>query len=182
MTSVPLGDHQPGNGKRGRLRRIVRVGVISVALGAVAFLVAIIAGHFADGPLEMIPGGRLSGEVLRGPEPDWSFARDLDTIELQISSSPPRSVLTGVVVHEGALYVPVTLSPLKRWPAVVSANPLVRARIEGRVFERQAVPVTDPKRLQELISVGQAKYGPPFHATWVAPFTRYFRLDPVPAP
>jgi hypothetical protein len=164
------------------VRGIVSVIAIAVALGAAAFLVAIVGGHFSDGPLEMIPGGRLSGEVLRGPDPDWSFARDLDTIELQIGSSPPRSVLTGVVVYDGALYVPVTLSPLKRWPAVVSTDPRVLARIEGRVFEREAVPVTEPERLQELISVGQSKYGPPFHATWVARFTRYFRLDPLPAP
>jgi hypothetical protein len=182
MTSPPPSDDRPSNPKRGRVRRIVRVIVIFIALGAAAFLVAIVGGHFSDGPLEMIPGGRLSGEVLRDPDPDWSFARDLDTIELQIGSSPPRSLLTGVVVYEGALYLPVTLSPLKRWPAVVSANPRVRVRIEGRVFEREAVPVTDPERLQELISVGQSKYGPPFHATWVARFTRYFRLDPLPAP
>ncbi len=156
--------------------------LIAVALGVAACLAALVAGRFSDGPLEMIPGGTLSGEVERDPDPDWSFARDLDTIELQIHSTPPRSILTGVVVYGDELYIPVTLSPLKRWPQVLSSEPRVLVRIEGRLFERRAVPITEPELLQELISTGQAKYGPPFHATWARRFTRYFRLDPVPAP
>jgi hypothetical protein len=167
------------------MRRTVRVIVISVALGAAAFVVASLGGHFSDGPLRVIPGipgGPLSGEAERGPEPDWSFARDVDPIEIQIASSPPRSIFTGVVVYRGALYVPVTLAPLKRWPKVVSSHPRVVTRIEGRVFEREAVPVTEPEMLDQLISAGQSKYGPPFHAAWTRRFTRYFRLDPLSAP
>jgi len=53
-------------------------------------------------------------------------------------------------------------------------------RIEGRLFEREAAPVTDPELLQELIAAGRSKYGPPFHAVWAARFTRYYRLDPSP--
>jgi hypothetical protein len=162
-------------------RRGSRIVFTVLGLGAVAFLAALIGGRFSDGPLAMIPGGPLSGEVEQELDPDWSFARDLDTIDLQIESSPPRSVRTGVVVYEGRLYVPVTLAPLKRWQYVLPENPRVLARIEGRLFERWAVPVTEPEHLQELISTGQAKYGPPFHATWAARYTRYFRLDPVAA-
>jgi hypothetical protein len=164
------------------LRRLARIIAITVVLGAAALAVAWIGGRFSDGPLELIPGvpgGPLSGEVERNPAPDWSFARNVDPIEVQINSSPPRSIFTGVVVHGGSLYLPVTLSPLKRWPAVVSRDPRVLVRIEGRLFERQAVPVTDAELLQELIEAGRSKYGPPFHATWAAPFTRYFRLDPL---
>ncbi len=167
------------------LRRIVGIIAISVALGAAAFLAAIIGGRFSDGPLELIPGipgGPLSGEVIRDPKPDWSFARDIDPIELQINSSPARSIFTGVVVHGGSLYVPVTLSPLKRWPHVVASDPRVLVRIAGRLFEREAVPVTDPELLRELIAAGRSKYGPPFHAAWAARFTGYFRLDPPPPP
>ena len=163
------------------MRRIVRIIVISAAIGAAVFLAAIFGRRSSDGPVEVIPGipgGPLSGEVERGAEPNWSFARDVDPIELQINSSPPRSIFTGVVVHGGDLYVPVTLAPLKRWPAVVSSDSRVLVRIEGRVFEREAVPVTDPELHQELIAAGRSKYGPPFHASWAARFTRYYRLDP----
>jgi hypothetical protein len=164
------------------MRGTVGVIVISVALGIAAFVVITIGGRFSDGPLRVIPGipgGPLSGEAERGPDPDWSFAQDIDPIEIQIASSPPRSIFTGVVVYKGALYVPVTLAPLKRWPQVVSKDPCVVARIEGRLFEREAVPVTEPEVLGQLISAGQSKYGPPFHATWTRRFTRYFRLDPL---
>jgi hypothetical protein len=159
--------------------------IVFLILCAAAFLAAVVAGRFSDGPLEAIPGipgGPLSGEVVREEEPDWSFARDVDPIELQINSSPPRSIFTGVVVYENSLYVPVTLEPLKRWPEVVSRDPHVRVRIEGRLFERHAVPVTDPAFHRELIAAGQRKYGPPFHARWAARFTRYYRLDPVATP
>jgi hypothetical protein len=165
------------------LHRLVKTTAISLAVGAAALLAATIGGRFSDGPLELIPGvpgGPLSGEVVRDPDVDWSFARDVDPIEVQIGSSPPRSIFTGVVVYEGWLYLPVTLSPLKRWPKVVSSDPRVLVRIEGRLFERKAVPVTDPDLLEELITAGRSKYGPPFHATWAARFTRYFRLDPLP--
>jgi hypothetical protein len=167
------------------MRRTVGIIVISVALGTAAFVVATFGGRFSDGPLRVIPGipgGPFSGEAERGLDPDWSFARDVDPIEIQIASSPPRSIFTGVVVYEGALYVPVTLAPLKRWPEVVSSNPRVVARIEGRLFECEAVLVTAPEMLEELVAAGQSKYGPPFHATWTARFTRYFRLDPLPTP
>jgi hypothetical protein len=163
------------------MRRIVRTIAIAVILGIVVLFAAILGGRFSDGPLEMIPGvpgGPLSGEVERGAEPDWSFAREVDPIELQINSSPPRSIFTGVVVHGDALFVPVTLAPLKRWPEIVASDSRVLVRIEGRLFEREAVLVTDPELLRELIAAGQAKYGPPFHASWAARFTRYFRLDP----
>lgn len=165
------------------MRRIFRIVAISITLCAAALLAAGLAGRFSDGPLAVVPGvpgGPLSGEVIRDPDPDWSFARDVDPIELQISSSPPRSIFTGVVVYQGSLYVPVTLSPLKRWPAIVESNPRVLVRIAGRLFEREAVPVTDPELLQELIAAGRSKYGPPFHAVWAARFTRYYRLDPSP--
>ena len=164
------------------MRGIARITAILAAAVAALLLVAVIAGRFSDGPLEVVPGvpgGPLSGEVSRDPDPDWSFARDLDTIELQIDSSPPRSIFTGVVVYAGELYLPVTLAPLKWWPEVVSSNPRVRVRIEGRLFELEAVPVKQGELHRKLISVGQAKYGPPFHARWAARFTRYFRLDPL---
>jgi hypothetical protein len=167
-----------------QMRRIIRTLGIAAALGTAVLLAAIVGGRFSDGPLEVIPGvpgGPLSGEAERGPDPDWSFAQDVDPIEIQIASSPPRSIFTGVVVHEGQLYVPVTLAPLKRWPDVVRRDPHVRVRIEGRLFERVAVPVTETAALRELIAVGQAKYGPPFHAGWTARFTHYFRLDRPPA-
>ena len=140
------------------------------------------AGCFGDGPVGFVPGGAFSGELERGAEPDWSFAAPLDTVDVQIDSSPVRTVRTGIVVHEGIPYLPVTFAPLKRWPAVLRRSPRVVLRAEGRLFERTAVPVSEPALHAALIAAGQAKYGAPFHARWAAGMTHYFRLEPASPP
>jgi hypothetical protein len=157
---------------------MLRVAGIAVLVVAALGFAVLVGARRADGPVEMLPGGPLSGEAERGAEPEWGFAESLDTVELQVSSSPPRSLLTGIVVYEGVPYLPVTLAPLKRWPSAIARNSRVVVRIDGRLFEREAVEITDPELLARLIAAGQSKYGPPFHARWVARFTRYFRLDP----
>jgi hypothetical protein len=156
----------------GGVNPVLRVAAIATLVLAALVFAMLVAAKRADGPVEMIPGGPLSGEVERGPEPDWGFAESLDTVELQVSSSPPRSILTGIVVHGGVPYVPVTLAPLKRWPSVIARDSRVVARIDGRLFEREAVAVTDSDLLVQLITIGQSKYGPPYHARRVARFTR----------
>jgi len=130
------------------------------------------------GPVGFFPGGAFSGEVERGPEPDWSFAAPLDTVAVQVNSSPPRTVRTGIVVYEGVPYLPVTYSFLKRWWSVVKQEPQVLLRADDRVFERTAVFITDEQMHAELIAAGQAKYGAPFHASWTPGVTEFFRLDP----
>ena len=50
------------------------------AFGAIVLLLValVIVARFGDGPLTIIPGGPLeAGELAVGPEPDWSFAREI---------------------------------------------------------------------------------------------------------
>jgi hypothetical protein len=149
-----------------------------IAVFAVGHAAMLLVARHSDGPIAWLPGGSFSGEIERGPEPDWSFAAPLDTVEVQLGSDPPRTVLTGILVFEGVPYLPVTFAPLKRWQHVVARNPRVVIRVESRLFERRAAAVTDSAHLSRLRAAGQAKYGPPFHATWTGDFTQYFRLDP----
>ncbi|MDJ0788561.1 MAG: hypothetical protein QNK05_17275 [Myxococcota bacterium] len=141
-------------------------------------LALLLTGCITDGPAGPIPGGTFSGELETGPEPDWSFATDLDSVDIQIFSSRPRTVRTGIVVHEGVPYLPVTWSPLKRWQWVVREEPRILLRADGRLFERRAVPIDDEAERLELVAKGQAKYGFPFHARATGGITKYFRLDP----
>lgn len=131
-----------------------------------------------DGPTGPVPGGTFDAEPESGAEPDWSLAAGLDTVDVQIDSFPPRSVRTGIVIMDGVPYLPVTYAPFKLWDGVVAAAPRVVLRVDSRPFERCAVAVTDENTLQALIRAGQAKYGPPFHASWTTGMTGYFRLDP----
>lgn len=48
--------------------------------------------RFADGPIEIIAGGPFSsGQAYTGPEPDWSFVRDMPTVEFQLETLPARA-------------------------------------------------------------------------------------------
>ncbi len=72
---------------------VVAIGTLAVTSGS------------SDGPSAFFGGGELiAGELVTGPEPDWSFARDIGTIELQLLD-PPRSRLIWVIAYEGKAYV-----------------------------------------------------------------------------
>ncbi len=49
--------------------------------GVLLVVVGLIGARFADGPIAIIAGGPFtSGELITGPEPDWSFVRDLQEV------------------------------------------------------------------------------------------------------
>ncbi len=154
-------------------RRTGRAGLSLVVAAAVLGVAC-----STDGPVGPVPGGPFSLTPETGPEPDWSFATDLDSVDIQIASDPPRTVRTGIIVEGGVPYLPVTWSPLKRWQDVVREQPVILLRADGRLFERRAVPIDDEEERVRLVEVGQAKYGAPFHAEWTSDITLYFRLDP----
>ena len=135
------------------------------------------SGCSGDGPLGFVPGGRFEGDLERGPEPDWTFAAELDSVDVEIGGPRPRTVRTGIVVVDGVPHLPVTWAPLKRWPAAVREDPRVILRAEGRLYERHATRIDDAAELDRLRAAGQAKYGAPFHARSLAHVTHYFRLD-----
>lgn len=135
------------------------------------------SGGCANGPAGFIPGGAFSAEIEPLPG-DWTFARDLDSVDVQIDSDPPRTVRTGIVVYDNVPYLPVTWAPLKRWPDVVRERSAVVLRADGRHFALVATPVDEPSTLAVLRRTGQDKYGPPFHARSLEHQTFYFRLDP----
>ncbi len=75
---------------------------------AVAILVGVVlfAARFNDGPLEIIAGGELiAGELHSGSEPDWSFVKDLNTVEFQLLT-PPRSRTTWIMEADAPVFIP----------------------------------------------------------------------------
>ena len=76
-------------------------------LGLVVAVVAVVAlawtARSSDGPVGPFPGGALQGQMWQGPEPEWDFAADVQTIEVQVNPRNPRSGRTGVIIHEGKL-------------------------------------------------------------------------------
>jgi hypothetical protein len=134
--------------------------------GAFLLLVAIvlIGARFADGPIAIIAGGPFtSGELVEGPEPDWSFVRDVQEVEFQLIE-PPRSRTTWIVYHAGKIYIPsgymtTTWGKLwKQWPIEAEKDGRVILRIGDDLYERQLVRIEDGPLLAPLTAELGRKY------------------------
>ena len=95
-------------------RRNVRKTILRIALGLLGSLVllivvVLIGARFADGPIAILAGGPFtSGELVSGPEPDWSFVRDIQEVEFQLVD-PARSRTTWILEHEGRSISPAAI-------------------------------------------------------------------------
>ena len=131
---------------------------------AVATLLTLLVGgcSFIE-PLGPFAGGRLRGEVVSQPVEDWSFTDDVETIKVETRPADPYSVTTWVVSRGGKLYVPSGDPETRSWVANVEADPRVRLKISGMIYERRAVRVTDPDELAAALDrlVEKYKLDPP---------------------
>jgi hypothetical protein len=183
------------------LRRIaIGFGVLVLLLvGAV-----LVAQRVSDGPMGPLAGGPLrSGELVTDPNVDWSVVEGKE-FELQLVD-PPRSRVTGAMVHDGQLYVPCDLGffwrrvpdtrfrtilsviwSVKRWHEDALRDGRAVVRVDGKRYEREAVRVTDPELLATLrgkMEEGARKYFEPMGGlrTDVPADPEaiwFFRLDP----
>jgi hypothetical protein len=138
----------------------------------------------ACGPLGPFAGGSLRGPVHEGAVADWSFAAETEELELETNPASPHSVHTWCAVDGPRLYVPSSMirgpkRPDEReWIRNVGADPRVRARIDGTVYELQAVRVTDPAEIERARTLLERKYEldpagrDPEREVWI------FRLEP----
>jgi hypothetical protein len=139
------------------VRWLLRITAGLVALVALVFLGA----RFHDGPLGPIPGGALaSGEIVREPVPDWSFAKDVPEVELQLDSEA-GSRTVWILVHEGRAYVPCSLDfpPGKRWYRRAVQDGRATLRIEGRRYPVVLAKTDDPALGEALRQEVERKYG-----------------------
>lgn len=178
--------------------------VVLLVLIAVLWIGGRTAQYLADGPWELIPGGELrSGELITEPVSDWSFVHG-ETVELQLVN-PLKSRYTGLMVHEGELYVPCDLGYMwgrfsgnirrtlhlvylfKRWHEDAVEDGRVVFRVDGKRYARQAVRVTDPALVAALKSDLEALARKWLHPRELGPPPTegprdiwFFRLDPRP--
>jgi hypothetical protein len=139
------------------LRWVVRIAAGLVALVGLVFLGA----RFHDGPLGPIPGGALaSGEVVAEPVSDWSFAKDVAEVELQLDSEA-GSRTVWILVQDGRAYVPCSLDfpPGKRWHHEAVKDGRATLRIEGRRYPVVLAKTDDPALGQALRQEVDRKYG-----------------------
>lgn len=120
------------------------LGAVVLALGAVT-----VAARFHDGPIAIFAGGPFtSGERVTGPEPDWSFVRDIPEVEFQLLD-PPRSRTTWILEYDGRIFIPCGYMTTtwgrawKRWPVEAEQDGRAILRIDGKLYDRQLVRVQD---------------------------------------
>ena len=119
-----------------------------VALGVLLLIPIVAVGTLLatsgySGRASVVFGGveLVGGELVTGPEPDWSFARNLPTLELQLLN-PLRSRVIWVVVSEGkpyvvSAYMGTTIGRFwKRWPAQAERDGRAIVRIADKRYER----------------------------------------------
>lgn len=121
--------------------------------GVGLLLLLSVLASFACGPVGPISGGALRGEVQTAPVGDWSFTDANHTIQLETNSQDPHSVNTWCAGQGGNLYIATSLilgteDPAERgWVQNVERDPLVRVRIDGKVYELRATRVRDEQEL-----------------------------------
>lgn len=157
-------------------------------LGFIVFagLVLVFGARFADGPIAVIPGGPLEqGDLVSGAEPDWTFAREIPEMELQLLN-PAQSRTIWLQVHDKKLYaVSAYMNSAigrwwKQWPAQAARDGRAVIRVDGKRYPRQLVRIRDDRELLEAIaSEVFRKYGAALTADMAATGDAwFFSLEP----
>lgn len=146
-------------------RKLLTVIGLLLLIPVVAIGALMVTSGTSDGPSAVFGGGPLvAGELVTGPEPDWSFAHDIGTIELQLLD-PPRSRLIWVAEHEGKIYVVSgymgsRIGRLwKRWPVQAERDGRAIVRIDGKRYERTLVRLRTGADVEGVIGEFRRKYG-----------------------
>jgi hypothetical protein len=146
------------------VKTVLRVLVIGVAVLIVAVVVLIVGARFADGPIALVAGGPFrSGELVTGPEPDWSFVHDVREVQFQLLN-PPRSRTTWILDYDGKAYIPCGYMTTwwgrlwKRWPHEAAEDPRIILRIDGKLYERRLVRIQEGPAVAPLLAELSRKY------------------------
>jgi hypothetical protein len=146
------------------MRAVLRVlgVVLTVLLLSIAGLA--LGARFHDGPIEILAGGPFeSGELVTGPEPDWSFVHGIREVEFQLLD-PPRSRTTWILDHAGKAYIPCGYMTTwwgriwKRWPHEAAKDPRIVLRIDGKLYERRLARIEEGPVVEPLLAELGRKY------------------------
>jgi hypothetical protein len=146
------------------MRSVLRMVGGFLALLLVVLGILLVGARFADGPIAIIAGGPFtSGEPQRGPEPDWSFVRDVREVEFQLLE-PARSRTTWILDHEGKAYIPCGYMTTwwgrlwKQWPHEAEKDPRILLRVGDALYERKLVRIQEGPLVAPLLSELSRKY------------------------
>ena len=146
------------------MRTVLRVVILLVVLLLVGIGGLVVGARFADGPIAIVAGGAFrSGELVEGPEPDWSFVRDVREVQFQLVD-PPRSRTTWILYHGGKAYIPCGYMTSwwgklwKQWPLEVEKDPRIILRVGDELYERKLVRIQEGPVVAPLLAELGRKY------------------------
>ena len=127
-----------------------RAGLAFVGLLVTLYIAAIFVPFE---PADRRPGTRLGGDLAEVQDTDWSFVsgRNEIFVETRTWYLIPHSVTTTSWVVGEVFYVPCGSCATKRWPKNVQRDPRIRLKIDGELYEREAVLITDAVERQRLL-------------------------------
>lgn len=146
------------------MKAILRIvgGLVAVLLVGIGGL--LVGARFADGPIAIVAGGPFtSGEVVRGPEPDWAFVDGVQEVEFQLLD-PARSRTTWILHHDGKAYIPSGYMTTwwgkiwKQWPHDAEKDPRILLRIDDAIYERKLVRIQEGPEVAPLLEALSRKY------------------------
>jgi len=147
------------------MKKIGRISLWVLLVLVTAIVTAAVKQRSSDGPNRVFSGGPLvSGELYRGPEPDWNFVNDVATLELQLLE-PAQSRRIWTVALDGKIYVwsgymnSAVGKLWKSWPAQAERDGRAVIRVDGVRYERQLVRVKSGAGLESLTALINKKYG-----------------------
>lgn len=115
---------------------------------ACVLLVVLATGSVAtscNGPLPFLSGGELAGSVQPVPA-TWALEQDFAVVQLETQSKEPYSVNIAYTQIDGGLYINAGDTETE-WVQHMSANPLVRLRIDETIYELRAERVTQAEEV-----------------------------------
>jgi hypothetical protein len=112
------------------------------------------------------PGLWLRGEAIHTSIDDWSFSNSFREIAVETRTwyLLPHSVTTACAARDGHLYVPSVYGNNAKFPEArfwnrnIARDPRVRVKVGDRVYDRNAVLVTDPEEQAAAFAAFAEKY------------------------
>jgi hypothetical protein len=125
-------------------------------------------------PFIVFAGGSLDGDVADPPS-EWSILAEIETVQLETQPDDPYSVNVWAAAVASDVYI-ATGENGTTWSEHFDVNRDVRLRIDGQIFDLEAVRVDDPAELQRVSAAYVGKYGLERDDNWVTT-GQVFRLD-----
>ena len=102
-------------------------------------------------PFTLAAGGALEGPVAEAPS-TWELDKDSALAQLETQPNDPYSINFTYVQLDGRLYA-YAGDTRTNWVANIEKDPLVRVRLQNKIYAARAIRVTGSEELNNFASV-----------------------------